>query len=348
MVDWVLAQKLAAWVAGTPDARLPDADLAEMARDAETRVVAYTGLTPRAALPPAEGIDRPEWVRANISGMRLLMDPVVDKVGSKAGPLRPAVRIAAGAALTAEVGVILGLMAQRVLGQYELVLLEQESRAPRLLFVMPNLGGAVRTFDVSEQEFVRWVAIHEVTHAVQFGGVPWLQEYLAGLVRTLLDAMEVRVDAKRALSLPSMEDVRRLVEKVRSGDLVALVARPEERATLDRLQAVMAVVEGHAEHVMDAVGEDVLPSLPQLREALERRRSTASAPARLLQKLLGLEMKMRQYKQGKAFCDAVVAAGGIERLNDVWRDPSWLPSGEELVDPSAWLRRTETQRLSAA
>jgi coenzyme F420 biosynthesis associated uncharacterized protein len=269
-------------------------------------------------------------------------------VGASAGPLKPAFRLVAGAALTLEVGVILGLMAQRVLGQYEVVLLEQADRRPRLLFVMPNLAGAVKAFDVSEQEFVRWVAIHEVTHAVQFAGVPWLQGHLAGHVRKLLDAMELRVDAKRSLSLPSRQDLLRIAGSLRAGDFASLLAKPEERETLDRLQSTMAVVEGHAEHVMDAVGADVLPSLPQLREALERRRATASTPARLLQKLLGLEMKMRQYKLGKAFCDAVVAEGGVERLNDVWRDPSWLPSGDELEDPSAWLRRTEPKRLSAA
>ncbi len=348
MIDWILAEKLASLVAGTADARRPRADLAALCADAEERVVAYTGLTPRTPLPPPEGVERAEWVSANVQSMRVLMDPVIDKVGDKAGPLKPVVRILAGAAVTAEVGVILGLMAQRVLGQYELVLLEQEVRRPRLLFVMPNLGGAVGSFDVPEEEFVHWVAIHEVTHAVQFAGVPWLQEHLGAHVKKLLDAMEVRVDAKRVLSLPTKEDLKRIWDTVRAGDLVSLVARPEERETLDRLQATMAVVEGHAEHVMDAVGADVLPSLPELRAALEKRRATASTPARLLQKLLGLEMKMRQYKQGKAFCDAVVTAGGVERLNDVWRSPSWLPSGPELEDPSAWLRRTEQLRLAPA
>jgi coenzyme F420 biosynthesis associated uncharacterized protein len=345
MVDWFLAEKLASWVAGSSEARRPRADLGALAMDAERRVVDYTGLAPVRPLPAPEGIERPEWIRANVSGMRSLLEPVLTKAGGS-GPLRPAVRLTAGAVLTAEVGVILGFMAQRVLGQYELVLIEPaEARDPRLLFVMPNLGGAVRQLEVPEHEFVRWVALHEVTHAVQFAGVPWLQAYLAGLVRELLGAMELRVDAARALRFPGWSDLRRAVEHLRQGDIVSLVAKPEERATLDRLQAAMAVVEGHAEHVMDAVGAAILPSLPELRAALERRRRSLSAAARLLQRLLGLEMKLRQYEQGKRFCDAVVARGGIERLNRVWSGPEALPTAVELEHPERWLERTDVPVL---
>ncbi len=351
MVDWFLAERLATWVAGDDSGRRPRADLAAMARDSEERVVAYTGLVPQAPLPAPEGVERPEWVRANVTGMRALLDPVLRKAGGR-GPLRPALRLAAGAALTAEVGILLGLMAQRVLGQYELVLLEAEEeelgvagatpRRPRLLFVLPNLAGAVRSFGVPEEEFVRWVALHEVTHAVQFAGVPWLQPHLAGLVRRLLDAMELRLDDSRNFRMPDRDELRRMADALRRGDVLSVVSKPHERETIDRLQAAMAVVEGHAEHVMDAVGADVLPSLPQLRDALERRRRSASAPARLLGRLLGLEMKLRQYRMGKDFCDAVVREGGRERLAGVWSSPEALPTPDELAHPGAWLRRTAT------
>jgi coenzyme F420 biosynthesis associated uncharacterized protein len=198
----------------------------------------------------------------------------------------------------------------------------------------------VRSFDVDEEEFVKWVALHEVTHAVQFGGVAWLQPHMAGLMRKLMASVEVRMDAKRALRLPGTGDLRKLVDAVRQGDLVSLVVKPEERETFDRLQATMAVIEGHAEHVMDEVGRDMLPSLPQLRAALDRRRRSASAPARLLGKLLGLELKMRQYEAGKRFCDAVAREGGVEGLNRVWSSPEALPSLHELEHPSEWLART--------
>jgi coenzyme F420 biosynthesis associated uncharacterized protein len=343
MIDWPLAKRLAGLVAGTPDVRPPRVDLEALSRESEERVVAYTGLVPATPVPPAEGIGRQQWIEANVRGMSALLDPSLEQVGKRlGGPAKPALRLVAGAVMTAEVGVILGFLSQRVLGQYDVVLLDStpDERPPRLLFVMPNLGGAIRAFGAPEQEFLTWVALHEVTHAVQFAGVPWLQGHLAAMVRELLGSAELRIDTKRALRMPRMDDVNRLVQAVRSGDLVSLVASPSERATLERMQATMAVLEGYAEHVMDTVGAPTLSSLPKLRAALETRRRSQSAPARLLMKLLGLEMKMRQYEIGKRFCDVIVHAGGIEALNRVWEEPAAMPTLAELDDPYAWLRRT--------
>lgn len=350
MIDWFLAQRLARYVAGEPETQPPKADLQALATDSAERVIAYTGLTPARAIPPAEGIGRAEWIAANVGAMRMLLDPPLEKVGANLGPARQAMRLGAGAVLTAEIGVVLGFLAQRVLGQYELVLLdtEPEDRPPRLLFVLPNLGRAGRAFGADEAEFLRWVALHEVTHAVQFAGVPWLQPHMAGMVRELLSHAELRIDARRVLRMPGTGDLRRIVDAVRSGDLVSLVASEQERATLERMQATMAVIEGHAEHVMDAVGAPLLPSLPRLRAALDARRRSASAPARLLQRLLGLEMKLKQYEQGKRFCDAVVTEAGVSALNRVWSAPEMLPSSAELDAPRAWLRRTDVPpRLTA-
>jgi len=350
MVDWFLAQRLARYVAGEPDARPPRVDLAALADDSAERVIAYTGLTPAHPLPAAEWVGRAEWIAANVGSMRALLDPPLSKVGQGLGATKHAVRLGAGVVLTAEVGVVLGFLAQRVLGQYELVLLDTTpaDRPPRLLFVLPNLGAAGRAFGADEREFLHWVALHEVTHAVQFAGVPWLQSHMAGMVRELLSHAEVRIDARRALRMPGADDLKRLAAAVRSGDIISLVASERERATLERMQATMAVLEGHAEHVMDAVGAPLLPSLPKLRAALEARRRSQSAPARLLAKLLGLEMKLRQYEQGKRFCDAVVREAGVEALNRVWIGPEMLPSTAELDAPLEWVRRTGVpRRLSA-
>ena len=350
MIDWFLAQRLARYVAGEPDTRPLQIDLQALATDSAERVIAYTGLTPARELPPAEGIGRAEWIAANVGAMRMLLDPPLAKVGDGLGPARQAMRLGAGVVLTAEVGAVLGFLAQRVLGQYELVLLDTtpEDRPPRLLFVLPNLGNAGRAFGADEREFMTWVALHEVTHAVQFAGVPWLQPHMAGMVRELLSHAELRIDARRALRMPGGDDLKRLAAAVRSGDVFSLVASPQERATLDRMQATMAVLEGHAEHVMDAVGAPLLPSLPRLRAALDARRRSQSAPARLLQRLLGLEMKLKQYEQGKRFCDAVVREAGVAALNSVWSAPEALPSSAELDAPRLWLERTGVpRRLSA-
>jgi coenzyme F420 biosynthesis associated uncharacterized protein len=345
MIDWIIAERIARYIAGTGDAKPPDVDLAALAAESERRVVAYTGLEPARPLPAPEGVGRREWVQSNLSSMRMLLDPVLQRAGGGLGPLKPAMQIGLGFALSAEVGVVVGYLGQHVLGQYELVLLDdpQDERPPRLLFVLPNLGAAVQAFSANEQEFMTWVTLHEVTHAVQFAGVPWLHGHVAGLVRELLKNAEVRLDRERKLRLPSREQLHRVGNAVRSGDLISIVASPAERETIDRVQAVMAVIEGHAEHVMDAVAPDLLPSLPKLRASIDRRRKSQSGLSRLIAKLLGLEMKLRQYEQGKRFCDAVVKEGGVAALHQVFSSPEALPTLAELDRPSAWLSRTSEQ-----
>ncbi len=342
MIDWILAEKIAGYIAGQGDGTVPTSDLVALAAESEKRVVAYTGLQPARPLPPPEGISRHEWVTANLASMRSLLDPVMQRANDGMGPLRPAIQLGMGFVVTTEVGVVVGYLAQRVLGQYELVLLDEavEDRPPRLLFVLPNLGQAVRAFGAEEREFMTWVALHEVTHAVQFAGVPWLHAHVAGLVRELLKSAELRIDTPRKLKLPSGDDLKRTFSALRQGDLIALVTSEAERDTIDKVQAVMAVIEGHAEHVMDAVAPDLLPSLPKLREALDRRRRSQSTLNRIVAKLLGLDLKLRQYEQGKRFCDAVVRAGGPAALHHVFSSPDALPTTAELADPESWLART--------
>jgi coenzyme F420 biosynthesis associated uncharacterized protein len=354
MIDWIIAERIARYIAGTGDAPPPKSDLAALATMSEQRVVAYTGLEPVGPLPPPEGISRAEWVTSNITSMRALMDPVLERANKGMGPLRPAVQITVGFALSAEVAVVVGYLAQHVLGQYELVLLDEavDERPPRLLFVLPNLCGAVKAFGADEEQFITWVTLHEVTHAVQFGGVPWLHGHVAGLVRELLKGAELRLEHQRKLRIPSRAELSRVGHALRSGDLISILTTPGERETLDRVQAVMAVIEGHAEHVMDAVAPDLLPSLPKLREAIDRRRKSQSGLSRLLAKVLGLDLKLRQYEQGKKFCDAVVSQAGVDALHHVFSGPEALPTLAELEHPAAWLARTQgspadAQRASA-
>ena len=216
-----------------------------------------------------------------------------------------------------------------------------DGRPPRLLFVLPNLGEAVKRFEADEREFVTWVALHEVTHAVQFGGVPWLQDHLAGLIRELLGSAEERMARRRQLRLPSRATVERIGRAALKADLLGMVASEPERAVMDRAQAVMAVIEGHAEHVMDAVAPELLPSLPDLRRALDQRRSVQSPFGRLVSRLLGLEMKLKQYERGKIFCDEIVRVSGTNALRHLFSAPEALPSLVEIEDPAAWLRRAQ-------
>jgi coenzyme F420 biosynthesis associated uncharacterized protein len=347
MVDWNLARRLADQVAGSPPAVELPGDLAARCDDAAARVSAYTRLTPAAALPAPEAVDRHLWLELNLAGMQATLDPVLERAlgntPAGAGPIRAA----GGAVIAVEVGALSGYLGRRVLGQYELQLLDP-NYPPRLLFVAPNLVDAAKALDADLDELLSWVAFHEVTHAVQFAGVPWLRSHVAGLLTELLESLELKIDLKAALKLPSLDDVRALTDQFREGGLVSAVAGPERRAIVDRIQSVMALIEGHAEHVMDAVGEGVLPNLPKLREAMGRRRADRSPLVRLLERLIGLDMKLAQYETGKAFCDAVVADGGIERLNVAWTAPQLLPTPAELKDPKLWLGRTRVPAVTSA
>src|SRR5437879_577804 len=165
---------------------------------------------------------------------------------------------------------------------------------------------------------------------------------LAGLVRALVAGAGFGIEGDRKLRTPIVDEVRKAGSALRRGDLISIVTTKAERATLDRVQAVMAVIEGHAEHVMDAVAPDLVPSLPRLRESLDRRRRSQSGLSRLVARLLGLDLKLRQYQEGKAFCDAVVSKGGVGALQHVFSSPEALPTLIELGDPDAWLERTAT------
>jgi coenzyme F420 biosynthesis associated uncharacterized protein len=349
MIDWTLASQIAQFVAGKPETVPLGRRLADASEESERLVTAYTRLSPDAPLPRAEAVSRPDWIEANLTSMRGLLDPVTERMlGESLGPLRGPLQVAAGYLLAAEVGVVVGYLSQRVLGQYEVVLIDPDSRA-RLLFVEPNIADGAKSMGagVDPDDFLRWVALHETTHAVQFGGVPWLRDHLASLIHELSESLTVSVDPSKLARIPSADDLRGLVDAVRRGDLIGFATSPQQRELLDRVQATMAVVEGHAEHVMDAIGKEVIPGLDTLRASMERRRDTQPALGRLIARLIGLEMKMQQYKLGKSFCDGVVERGGIEALNLVWRDPESLPTLTELEDPGAWLRRVSQQPAAA-
>ena len=240
----------------------------------------------------------------------------------------------------------MGYASQRVLGQYELSLLPPD-REPRLLYVAPNLDRAVRELSVDRDSFFGWIAIHELTHAFQFQGVSWLRGHLRDLIREYLDTVEVRIESGAAGGLPSLPRPAQIVEAFRDGGLAALVQTSEQRRMMNRVQATMAVIEGYAEHVMDALGPELLPSYAGLRESMERRRRSRSAPERILERLLGLDLKMRQYRMGRAFCEAVVKEGGMEALNRVWASPEAFPSLDELSNPADWLERNATPEPAA-
>jgi len=320
-------------------------DLAAICADAERRVVAYTGLVPSAPLPAPEAIPRSGWIAANVASMGAMLDPIGKRLEG-GGLLGGTARAAAGAVISAEAGALTGYLSQRVLGQYEFVLVDPASRA-RLLFVAPNIAQAATRLGADPEELLTWIAFHEVTHGVQFAGIPWLRPYLAGLLTELLESLDLKVDARSLLKLPSADDIRGAVTGLRANGLIGALGGAARRDLLERVQSVMGVVEGHAEHVMDVVGADALPSLAKLRASLDRRRHERSPLMALLERLIGLDAKLRQYEDGKRFCDAVAAAAGPAALHAVFTGPEQLPSAAELQDPDAWMRRTGARSAAA-
>jgi len=284
--------------------------------------------------------------------------------------------------LGAQVGALTGVLSQRVLGQYDLALLDA-TVPPRLLLLAPNLALAARNLGVDRDELVLWVTIHEITHAVQFSAAPWLRDYLGGLLKELIDGLQVTLVGRasgaggdsgngrdgtagdadagppaddpqdddagdagaqgasrlRLPRLPDPEDLRSLLERARRGELLRLTLGEDRWQLVERIQAAMSLIEGHAEHTMDAIGAEVLPSMPRLRSAMNQRRETRGLPWRVLERLLGLELKMRQYELGRRFCDAVVDEGGPLALRPAWNGPDGLPTMDELQDPAKWLAR---------
>lgn len=341
MVDWSLARQVARLAAGSEEAEGAPVDLTALCAELEGRVAAHTGLRLAAPAPAPELVSRRTWAEANLESMAKLLDPVAERLDGRmdaAGPFAGALKAATSAALAAEVGLVCGYLAQRVIGQYEVSLLGGDA-PPRLLFVGPNMEKAVRELDVDTESFQRWICAHELTHVFQFQGVPWLRGHLSGLIREYLATVEVRLARGGAGAVSSLPNPAELVEAFREGGLAALVQNEEQKEVMARVQCAMAVVEGYSEHVMDAIAAEAIPDHERLRSAMDARRASRSAPQRIIERLLGFHAKLRQYEQGKRFCDAVVAEGGMETMNRVWESPANLPSVEELERPADWVAR---------
>jgi coenzyme F420 biosynthesis associated uncharacterized protein len=352
-IDWRIAQSIGERVAGSPPPGGVRADMVQpLAHDFARRVSAYSGLPQPSELPPLETVDRAGWIAANLKSMRPLLGPLSEQISQGIGPLSAPARAVSGFLLGAQIGALTGVLSQRVLGQYDLALLDSES-PPRLLLLAPNLALTARNLGVDRDELVTWVSIHEITHAVQFSGAPWLRGHLGAMISELIDGLQVslgggalRRNAQRRQGrswteiLSDTGALRELIDRARRGELLRLTLGEDRWQLVERMQAVMSLIEGHAEHTMDAVGAEVLPSLPRLRAAMTRRRQSRGLPWRVLERLLGLELKLRQYELGKRFCDAVVEQEGPLALARAWRGPESVPTTAELADPAQWLERT--------
>ncbi len=286
--------------------------------------------------PDALVVDRATWIAVNADSMSAMLDPAFDAIVDKRGGQAPgATAQAIGGKVTgAEAGALLAFMASKVLGQYDLA----PGGTPALMLVAPNIMSVASELGVDRDDFRAWVCMHEETHRVQFTANPWLRDHLVTEARAL--AVDLAPDQDRLQELAGRL-TEKLPELFREGStgLTDLFTTPEQREKMAALTAVMSLLEGHADVVMDDVGPAHIPSVAQIRAKFTERRKGAGAPDRLLRRLLGLEAKMRQYRDGAVFVRGVQDTVGVDGFNAIWSSPETLPRAREIEDPITWVRR---------
>lgn len=344
VVDWDLAESVAAKVASSdPFSRsYHSAGMAEdferLTARAQVYVEAETGFSSLAGDARAKVVDRRDWVRANLASYNRLLRPLLTRFEEKAKG--PAALVSSKVAAV-ELGSLLGWMSTRVLGQYDLLVLEDEDPDEQdiVYYVGPNILSLEKRHSFPPGEFRLWVALHEVTHRTQFTGVPWLRDYFVAQVHELMGAVEP--DPQRLFAA-----VGRLADGIRTGHnpladggVAALFASPEQRAAMDRVAGLMSLLEGHGDVVMDRAALEAVPSAERFSRVLRARRKEMNLATKLLQRLIGLEAKLAQYEMGERFIEAVEKVGGPELLNRAFEQPENLPSMAEIRNPESWLAR---------
>jgi len=346
LVDWDLAAATGVRLlrpgppATAEEAREVVRLLRAYAQEARGHVRSYTGLDVPHDAGPVAVVDRPTWVRSNVAGLRRVLEPLADRMRNRDMPA--AVREVAARVAALEAGAGLAFLGGKVLGQYELFPPDGDDGRPgRLLLVAPNIVQVERELDVAPEDFRLWVCIHEETHRVQFGAVPWLREHLLEQVATLVTSAEAQLSAGAVRDRAG--DVASAVGAALRGQpgpsLAEALQSPEQQALVAEVTAVMSLLEGHADVVMDGVGPAVIPSVDEIRRRFQRRREEPGRIEAALRRLLGLDAKLRQYKDGARFVRAVVERVGMPGFNRVWESRETLPTAAELADPDSWVAR---------
>jgi len=344
LVNWDLAGAAGARLVrpgpevAADEARAHVEGLYAAAAAAEAHVRAVTGLVAPTS-SPVEVVDRPRWVRANAGGFGVLLDPVEERLLARApGPAVQAV----GSTLTAlETGAVLAWLAARVLGQFEVAgrAADGGEHQGRLLLVAPNILQAQRSLRVDPADFRLWVCLHEETHRVQFGGVPWMRGHVLGELRGIIGSLETEPGQWVGRMAAIIRAIGSALIGRGAGGVAAAVLPPAQRERLTRLAATMALLEGHADYVMDEVGPQVVPSVVRIRSAFNARRANAAPVEGAMRRLLGMDEKLRQYREGAAFVRGVHSHVGAEGFAAVWSAPQALPSSDEIAHPERWVAR---------
>lgn len=338
-VNWALAAQIADHLTG---GRQPiDPWLAEeyldLTRLAQMRVADATGL-PSGGLVDTIPLDRAEWASRNLRSFRYLVEPIAEKLADapSAGAIDAVLKPLAPALLGMQMGVMVGLLSQHVLGQFDVGL--PTADAGDLYYVVPNIEAFATDHALDPRQVRLWVALHEVTHQAQFA-TPWVRPHFQSLIERFVATMDVDTSSFGA-SLEDFGDPDRMQELLaEGGGLPSFLSGPEQSEQLEKIQAFMAIVEGYGEHVMDRAAADLLSDLTTMRQAMQERRADSGSDTDLVGRLLGLEAKRAQYAAGAAFCREIETRFGPEALQKVWRSADDLPTLAELDDATGWAAR---------
>jgi coenzyme F420 biosynthesis associated uncharacterized protein len=344
-VDWGLAQRVAVRIASRREV-VDDYALATMAGDfdeltprAEKLVGEETGLWSLQGEARGKVVSRAEWIAANIASFQRLLAPVIGKLDEMSdGPMGRAARGFAGA----EVGAVLGWMSTRVLGQYDLLLTEDDEPDDQdmVYYVGPNVLALERRHGFDAEQFRLWLALHETTHRAQFTGVPWLRDYFVSLVNETLDNVDPDPGRLFEVAKEIIDARRKGEDPLAAGGLPALIAGPEQKVVLDKIAGMMSLLEGHGDVTMDRAGKGIVTDAEFFASTLRARRDSAKGLSRIIQRLVGLEAKLNQYAAGEAFIAyAEEHGGGARVIDNAWESADSLPTIGEIRDPQLWLDR---------
>ncbi|GAA3696889.1 zinc-dependent metalloprotease [Arthrobacter ginkgonis] len=365
LINWKLAADAAARL-GSAGPKLTNTDredvVADLRRHADASVAhvhRITGLEAARDLRDSQVliVDRASWARANTHSFEALLDPALRRLGEKKGSQLSESTVALSGFLTgAEMGAILAFLSSKVLGQYDPfsgLLRPSASAGGRLMLVAPNIVEVERELGVEPADFRLWVCLHEQTHRVQFAAAPWLRDHLRDQISRLAESLVETTDglgerllgvAREALGARNAADEKPSgspggEEAEGAPGLLAVLKDPQDQAVLSHLTAVMSLLEGHANVVMDAVDASIVPTVRTIRQRFNRRGENRSALEKWVRRLLGLDAKMRQYADGQKFVQRIVDRVGMERFNVIWERPEHLPTERELHHPDEWIDR---------
>jgi coenzyme F420 biosynthesis associated uncharacterized protein len=356
-VNWELARQVgiasASWGTEDPDPGEGDRrGFEEAVRVAELQVAGFTGLEAPSDIPKVEAVRRGQWVQANIEGLRAVLEPAAAKIGDAIAaaqqdampePSQAGVAQVLGQLspllLGAQVGTVLGTLAQQVLGQYDIAVPRPDGSGA-LLFVVPNIARFEKEWSLDPTDFRTWIAIHEVTHRFEFAR-PWALTRFRELIDDFTSTLTLDVgELQQRLASLDPSNPESMQEMLAGEDsMFGAVMDDEQRLKLRRVQAFMTAAEGYGDHVMHALGARMLPSYARIDEAMRRYRETEQVDP-VFERLLGIEVKREQYRLGRAFCDTVVELTDEATLARMWDSAEALPSMPELEEPRLWLARS--------